>query len=572
VETRRYTLLRSRDDDILAAMANRPNSLNRRRVLAGGAAGGVLGFTGLSAQPPSSSNVKVSIVLDGVTYGYPDGSKIPSYYVLFRQDGRIVFHLGALGNLSAASPTTQPYHMAAHQVRIERDGKIILNETLPAHWWNAEWTYRPKPIEVVKKPAQIVAAHRMFPYGGTGAKLSRPGPRVPYSLMGSSNITPGMGMTGERQDIGLITDNSAYFMLGESADPMIDWALSAGSCPMHFRDESTGKPIDLIKYPIANSYSTPAQGAPWIMRGPMVAASNGVKWPSWGGRWEPQQAHYTEMSYVAYLATQDPGFLEDLQYSANFTVLCDAAMSAKFKRATLHGEYRGVAWALRNLYMAHAATQDAEAAGTLPASCMPSSYFKALLDNALVFYSASITNPTRQPFRLVSDLVSAGNPSIPVFAPWQCDYMLTALAFGVLTGHSDWTPLYLWALKNAIDRSDAASGYPPGWGGAYYLDGTKPDWQSTFLAGVPGLGGAEPPTADELASLKADPYHGGVPMKGREYLMTTRAVLVMADYLDKKGLAGVRQTYPNFDTCLKNMDRMFSSSGRVNARVSVVAV
>jgi len=270
-------------------MANRPNSLNRRRVLAGGAAGGVLGFTGLSAQPPSSSNVKVSIVLDGVTYGYPDGSKIPSYYVLFRQDGRIVFHLGALGNLSAASPTTQPYHMAAHQVRIERDGKIILNETLPAHWWNAEWTYRPKPIEVVKKPAQIVAAHRMFPYGGTGAKLSRPGPRVPYSLMGSSNITPGMGMTGERQDIGLITDNSAYFMLGESADPMIDWALSAGSCPMHFRDESTGKPIDLIKYPIANSYSTPAQGAPWIMRGPMVAASNGVKWPSWGGRWEPQQ-------------------------------------------------------------------------------------------------------------------------------------------------------------------------------------------------------------------------------------------------------------------------------------------
>jgi hypothetical protein len=546
--------------------------LNRRRVLAGGAAGGVLGFTGLSAQPPSSSNVKVSIVLDGVTYGYPDGSKIPSYYVLFRQDGRIVFHLGALGNLSAASPSTQPYHMAAHQVRIERDGKIILNETLPAHWWNAEWTYRPKPIEVVKKPAQIVAAHRMFPYGGTGAKLSRPGPRVPYSLMGSSNITPGMGMTGERQDIGLITDNSVYFMLGESADPMIDWALSAGSCPMHFRDESTGKPIDLIKYPIANSYSTPAQGAPWIMRGPMVAASNGVKWPSWGGRWEPQQAHYTEMSYVAYLATQDPGFLEDLQYSANFTVLCDAAMSAKFKRATLHGEYRGVAWALRNLYMAHAATQDAEAARTLPASCMPSSYFKALLDNALPFYSASITNPTRQPFRLVSDLVSAGNPSIPVFAPWQCDYMLTALAFGVLTGHSDWTPLYLWALKNAIDRSDAASGYPPGWGGAYYLDGTKPDWQSTFLAGVPGLGGAEPPTADELASLKADPYHGGVPMKGREYLMTTRAVLVMADYLDKKGLAGVRQTYPNFDTCLKNMDRMFSSSGRVNARVSVVAV
>jgi len=71
--------------------------------------------------------------------------------------------------------------------------------------------------------------------------------------------------------------------------------------------------------------------------------------------------------------------------------------------------------------------------------------------------------------------------------------------------------------------------------------------------------------------LNADPYHGGTPMKGMEYLMTTRAVLVMADYLDKKGLAGVRQAYPNFDNCLKNVNRMFSATGRVNARVSVVS-
>jgi len=571
METRRHTLLRSRDDDILAAMANRPNSLNRRRVLAGGAAGSVLGFTGLSAQPPSSSNVKVSIVLDGVTYGYPDGAKIPSYYVLFRRDGSITFHLGALGNLSATSVSEppKPYHLPSHQVRIERDGKIVLDETLPAHWWNARWNYRPKPIAIIKTPAQIVAARRMFPYGRTGASVPPPRPRVPYRLMGASSIVRGMPLTGERPDIGLITDNSGYFMLGDSSDPMIDWALSAASCPMHYRDESTGKPIDLIKYPTANTYSTPAQGKPWLLRGPMIAEGGGL-WPTWGGEWIPQQAHYTEMSYVAYMATGDPGFLEDLQYSANFTVMCDAYVSAQLKRATLHGEYRGVAWALRNLFMARAATQDAEAAGALPASCMSSSYFKALLDNALAFYSPSITNPTRQVFRIVSDLVPAGSTSAAM-APWQCDYMLTALAFGVLTGHSDWTPLYLWALKNAIDRTSGQSGYPPGYGGAYYLDATQPDWKTAWLKGIANLGGAEAPSPAQVADLTADPYHGGVAMIGAEYLMTTRAVLVMADYLDKKGLAGVRQAYPDFDAGLKNINRMFSNYGRVNARVSVVA-
>jgi hypothetical protein len=563
-------LLQSRDDDILAAVAIRSDSLNRRRVLAGGAAS-VLGVSGLSAQPPSSSNVKVSIIWDGVTYGYPDGPKIPSYYVLFREDGRILFHLGALGNLSlAAPPTIKAYHLPAHQVRIERDGKIVLDETLPGHWWSAQWTYRPKPLAVVKTPAQIVTARRMFPFGRTGATLERPAPRVPYRLMGASNIVRGMPMTGERSDIGLITENSGHFMLGDSPDPMIDWALSAASCPMHYRDEATGKPIDLTKYPSANCNDLPGlAGWPYLPKGPKMA--DPFNYQVWGGGWVPQQAHYCEMSYVAYLATEDPAFLEDLQYSANFTVLCDAAKSMRLHKAIPSGEYRGIAWAFRNLFMAHAATLDAEAAGRLPDSCHPSSYFKTLLDNTLAWYSKSMTDPASQAFRLVSDLVIAGNPRVPVFAPWQCDYMLQALAFGVLTGHSDWTPLYLWALGNAIARSDAASGYPPGWGGAYYLDGTKPNWESAFLAGVPGLGGAEPPSPEQVADMKADPYHGGSPVKGAETIMITRAVLVMADYLDKKGLAGVRQAYPNFDACLKNMNRMFSTYGRVNARVSVVA-
>lgn len=540
--------------------------MNRRWILAGGMASTVLGATRLSAQPASpgpASDLKVSITLDGTTYSYPDGPKIPSYYVGFRQDGRIVFHLGALGNLSGASPQPKPYHLPAHHVRIERGGEVLLDSTIPRHWWNAQWTYRPKPLEVVKKPAQIVAERRMFAFGNTGAKVEKQPRRVPYTIMGSSDIVVGMPTTGERPDIGLVTDNSGYFMLGASPDPMIDWAQCAGSCPMHFRDEATGRPIDLMKYPAANAYDVPGlQGTPFLLKGPPNPRL--PEYTSYGGSWTPQQAHYCEMSYVAYLATGDLGFLEDLQFSANFILLDDGALSKRFGKATPHGEYRGVAWAFRNLFMAHVATADAEAAGRLPASCHPSSYFKFLLDNALAYYRNAITNPARQTFRLVVEVDR-------MFAPWQVDYMLTALAFGVLTGHSDWTPLYLWALGNAIARTDAASGYPPGYGGAYYLDPAQPNWHAAFLAGVARFDGAEPPPPDRVAALNADPYNGGIPMRGLEYLMTTRAVLVMADYLDKNGLAAVRKTYPNFDLCLKTIDRMFLATGKVNPRVSVIS-
>ena len=566
-------------------MAGRLHDITRRGTVAGGAAIGFLSAAPASAQTAnapsgSASNIKVIIALGGTTYSYPDGPKIPSYYVDFREDGRIIFHLGALGNLSGPPNPPKPYHLPAHDVRIERDGVVLAAGHVPAHWWNAQWTYRPKSFAVTKAPAQIVNAHRMFAYGDTGARIPAPPARVPYSIMGSSNITIEMPTTGERPDIGLITDNSAYFMLGGDPSAMFDWALAAGSCPMHFRDEATGKPIDLRKYPSANAYDLPGlQGAPFLIKG--LPDPRAPIYSQYGGGWIPQQAHFCEMSYMAHIATGDLGFLEDLQFSANFCVLTDAEKSRP-TGAIISGEQRGIAWALRELFMAHIATKDAEAAGRLPLSCHPSAYWQALLDQARVYYDRYRTNPNNQIFKLFA---MDGR-----FGPWQQDYCLTALAFGLLTGHSEWEPIYLFALGNAIARTDGKSGYPPGWGGAYYLntyewskkpdgswnqeayDFSKPlDWHSTFLFQQNDLSGPRL-TQDEIDTLKSDPLNGGTAMTGSEYLMTTRAVLVMADYLDKKNMAGVRKTYPDIDICLKNINRMFRNNGVVNPRVSVVSL
>lgn len=503
---------------------------------------------------------------------------MPSYYVGIRPDGRVVFHLGALGDLTKPSAQPNPYNLGPHHVKIEKDGSILMDADIPSHWWNAEWTFRPQPVATKRTPAQIVAANRMFPFGDTGAKAEPPTNYVFKGPMDSAGITIYMPTTGERADIGLITDPSAYYMLSEKPGPMLAWAQAAGSCPMHFRDEKAGKPIDLLKYPKSNSYSQDKQGHPWLMPG--VPDTRAPAFRTFGGGWTPQQAHYCEMSYLAYVATLDGGFLEDLQYSANFTVLCDGYMSGNRNIATVFGEYRGIAWAFRNLFMAHIATKDAETAGTLPTACHPSNYWKKLLDNQLAYYTQTYqNNPNNETFRLVS----GGNR----FGPWQADYMLTTLGFGVLTGHSDWVPLYLWALKNAIDRTSGMSGYPPGYGGAYYLntrpykldangktikddfDITKPQfsWKDAFLYQQidPESSGL---TQAQIDKLMVDPLNGGTAMTGREYLMTTRAVLIMAAHLEKKGIANVRGTYPELDKCIANVARM--TRGSINLRTSVI--
>jgi len=566
----------------------RPN-ISRRDIVGGGIAVSLLGAAGVSAQnantsPNLPSDIKVIVTLNGATYSYPSGPTIPSYYVNFREDGRIVFHLGALGSLSGTTATAEPYHLPSHQVRIERAGRALLDVTIPGHWWNAEWTYRPKALAVIKTPAQLVAGNRMFPFGDAGCQVRRIRDFGFSGPMDSAGITKAMPTTGERPDLGWVTDVSGGWMLGGNSDSMLSWAQAAGSVPIHFRDESTGKPIDLTKYPKANCYGTQGGFAPYLRRGPQNAAGFDI----YGGGWKPDYSHFPEMSYVAYMATKDAGFLEDLQYSANFMLLFTSYFGPPTAAVISCSQQRGLAWGLRELFMAHVATTDAEAAGTLPASCMPSRYYKTLLDNALAFYLPDLTNPANQTFQIFpAHALKDGFE-----APWQQDYMVTALAFGVLTGHSDWAPVFLFALGNLISRLSGKSGWPPGVGGAYHIqifesaknaDGdVEPNTERplTWAQAYTALGSSSVVksdqghislSAEQVAALQNDPLNGGVPAIKNAYLETTRAAMVMADYLDKQKLAKVRQTYSTFDTCLTNVQAMFRAWGRVSPKVSVIS-
>lgn len=489
------------------------------------------------------------------------GNNSPYLFPLEQADGRIVFHYGVLGPVPKDQDPKQPSVLGPYHVKIAKDGADIFDADIPQHWWNARWTYYPTiTITTSRTPAQLVAARRMFPFGDTGCKLPAQPATVPYFYMGSSSITIYMPTTGERADIGLVTDNSAYYMLGQNPSGMIAWGLAGSTCPNKYRDQNTGRPIDLVQYPVTNAYDLPGyMGSPWLAKGALQ--SNGV-YTEYGGGWAPQQAHYCEMSYVAYQATRNLSFLQDLQYSANFTVLCDATKSIATGKPTVSGEYRGIAWALRNLFMAHVATLDAEADGALPDDCMTSGYWKTLLDNNLAYYSKLMADSANDVFRLIY------GPGA-TFAPWQVDFMLHALAFGVLTGHSDWVPFYLWSLKNAIDRTSNKSGYPPGWGVAYYMSGAHPDWYSSWLVMDPP--NSPPPTQAQIDALKIDPLNGGMAMTGGGSLMATRAVLIMADYLDKQGFAPVRATYPDLDSCIQICTAMNKNYGGIDARYSVIS-
>lgn len=483
-------------------------------------------------------------------------------------DGRELYRLGTI------FAGTDPFDVGAYTAN---------GVNVPFQGWFQQWTFDTQPT-VTRTPSDLAAANRAFSYGPVPGCTTNPVASVSFTgPMDSAGIAKNMEAGGERPDIGLVTDYTGDWLKGGSPSSMLDQAMAADSIPINFVDETTGKPIDKVVYPQANTYENPTgQGSPWFPRGVKI---NGYY--QFADDWRPDPGHYPSLVFTAFQATCDPRFLYNLQHAGQYSMIIDAANCSPAKGAVIsQGQTRVVAWGFRCLFEAHTATLDAEVLGILPADLHPSSYWKTLLDKNLAFYLPQISDPTRQIFRQLGPRDR--------FGPWQQDYLLTALAFGILTGHADWLPIYMWCLGASVQRNKGGSYlqdcYPTGWGTAYYLnayewaidpitgnpdlnkyDYSKPlNWWTSFLY-IQQDPSSTPPTQAQITTLQTNPTNGGVAMQGNEYNMTNRAVLVMADTLDKKGLAQVRATYPEFDTCLANANAMVTAYGKMNARQSVIS-
>lgn len=511
--------------------------------------------------------MKVTVVNNGAKYVYPDGPTLPNYFVDFRADGSVVFHLGTIW-----TPAETHLNLTAHHASIE----AVFDADLTDHWWGAHWTYRPKPLRAVRSPAQIVAMRGSFPFGDTGVKVT--GPSKPATFKGpmdTSTVTLYMPTTGERGDIGHITDVSAWWMLGNAPDSMFAWAQAGESCTIYFRDENTGRPIDLIKYPTANCYYSSAQGKPWI-RGTLPEDKlTGFPGNKGTNPWSPQEAHFCDMYYMAFMASQDLNILEGLQYAANFMLLNDNAISVKQKKAVLHGEYRGLAWAFGLLFKAWFATKDAESRGPLPAFLHPSSYWQTLIDQSADYYLSLMTGPLFDKFSL---MVPQGH-----YSPWMHDYLCTTMGLGALMGQPKAALIFNKIIKNNIDRASGESGYPWSATTSYRLSTCEPgadgkgdlknpplaDWSAVFKARL-----VDPEakiTQAKYDQLLADPSNGGVPITGGYYINESRAVFAMADYLDKNGIVPVRATHPDFDLAYGHILTLYKNYGHPYLRTAVVS-
>jgi hypothetical protein len=223
--------------------------------------------------------------------------------------------------------------------------------------------------------------------------------------MANLMLTPDMGTTGGRAEIGPLPQWIASYLISQddrAREIMMAHADASGSVTVHYRDESTGLPLDLDTRPqvavrVARAQSEPS--FPTEVNGPTI--------------WNPDTSHQGSLTYVPYLLTGDAFYLDEMMFWSSYTA---ASLNPGYRGGSaglLNTEQvRGQAWGMRAL---------GEVARSLPDNHAMKEYFQTRLSNNLKwFHEAYVSKPqsNRSPLGATFDDYLGDNTS-----PWQGDYI-----------------------------------------------------------------------------------------------------------------------------------------------------
>jgi hypothetical protein len=452
--------------------------------------------------------------------------------VLVQEDWRVYFRPEGDGSREEVvveygklfGPTA---NIGAYIATITQGSKTLATVKVPAHYFMSRWRWQSAPRPIVGNISQLKASGLLPPIGTTGIVPVRPNDWVnkPYTVMGNAGITLQMGGTGEREDIGLITEHQARSLFGDTLAMTQTMAQgeAGGSMPLHWRDQNTGKPISIIDRPEFDTHQN--------NRGQTDNMDAGTS------PWQLERAHFPSVNYVPYLLTNDLYHLEELQFQAAWAV-----SQHKWGRTELvssphayEGQERAWAWTLRTLFQASKATP-----ASVPECLLPKSYFDTILASTLAFLTADQVSRTDKARSLFGVWLETDNPSNVSNAFWQGSMLCGALGWGVLMGFTSWQPVLNWKLLQTKGMLDGHSGWNR-WAFPYYYNiGTsRANQYQTWAAMYAAYAAANPSNVPGTPNVLYTPDANG----DVSYPSYARGALVLAIKAGRTDLGPVLDWY-----------------------------
>lgn len=375
---------------------------------------------------------------------------LPNFRVYFRPDldsnrEEVVFEAG--------DPlVTMPVDLGAYTATIAKDGTVLATVAVPAHYWFSRWRWQSAPRPVTTTIAQLVDAHLLPAYDCTQLGVaSRSYPAYEYTPMTLAGLVPNMAYTGERGDIGLITEWQAdYVCDGQNLSTVFAQAEAGNTYHYIIRDTRTGAPLDPTTYSQASLYQT-ATSDPLIHDTTSRLAGTGSPISIDGG-------HEPNVAYLPFLLTGDPYDFELLQ----FQVIHDLYVLPHTFRYTQGGRY--LAWPLRNMFEAATVTP-----AWPPSWLLPRTTTQAVLNAMFESVNAQIESNGPDIFANFGVYSHDNTPGCAAFAFWQQDMLSLVAEFGVMLGHSEWRAPAQALIRGAVSRTNGTSGWQRSYPAPYNL-------------------------------------------------------------------------------------------------------
>lgn len=378
--------------------------------------------------------------------------------------------------------------------------QVVSNHYYGSRWYDGPYVIKNSNAALIEK--KLLVPHnkaianitpRWVELGGYGAD-GLPN-RVQWQGPMDYGFPTYMGQTGDNGGIGPFPEwVSAYWATEDaslvgSLEAVAKWGMT---CPIHVM-EDTGLPVSLKQRPRFSTYDGQANSmiSP-DLRTPITGSTGAPLNLQW------DDAHSPEFFYGAYIQTEDPNWLRELQLKAAFSWGKDMPRDPSDPVWGHIGNLQGreFGWVLRSLVNCIAATRYAESLGPLPAGCLPSQeYIDTMITPTMNWLKANImTGTTPAHYQKLTAVWDNGS-----YAAWQIDFITIACGMGIYYGISELQPLYDWLNFQLIERLTGKNGWNTRYPTWYYITKTTDSWSTTFTEMV-----SEDPAmqrADDLSQL-----------------------------------------------------------------------
>lgn len=389
----------------------------------------------------------------------------------------------------------------------------LISGTATSHWLKAD------PAVTAKHDTGYLQSTGLVPsYGAkvpaNAAVIS--GLPSSYVPLQQGSYPGGMGAGGYHPSIGLLPEWDVLYLTSDADAPFkaIQFnAYSAGRYGLHFRDESTQRPLKFSQWPTLSmgGGDNGVSGVGGSSVNDYVAIATGPVPPTWAS------SHHPSVAYLAYLVTGRFYFVEELQFVATANYLKQGNIQRQqsagiFLSNAGANTVRGMGWAMRTLFQAACATPDED---------LLFAEFMASVQSNINYLHARYVAKPNNPFGWVtpySDYTGVGD-GVYFDAAWMQDFVTAAFGHGLsldllmpAADASKLSQFFAWKARSIVGRfgGSGATEYLYRDAATYTIavapsdrpnfdDGTGPwfaDWggvyNATYAASSPGTRTAGP--------------------------------------------------------------------------------